>query len=282
MEEKGDKAHLLAASDEEEQSVDSEEETEVPQRGKRRSYLMLTMLTVSLMANVFLFFWHVHPRSCPPDLGKSPYTGNTFDTFIQYHSTSEYWDPSANQSDMDDAWEALDTNPVAVALHDEHAKQLGLTPSTPFPWDTERSVYYLKGLHDLHCLKLIRKSIVSQFRGEETELSDEHVFHCLDALRQDVMCTADDTPMPAAVKHKIGDGQIRRCRNWDQMISWAQQPDRNACHQFDDYREAAHSLEFFAFCPENSPYRLTAEAYFEYHGHKEPYKVKVDGSDPVG
>lgn len=78
--------------------------------------------------------------------------GITFNTPIIYHSFTEYWSPTVNQSTLDEAWDALDTNPIAIALHDDYAEKAGLTPSTRFPWDTERSVYYLRGFHDLHCL----------------------------------------------------------------------------------------------------------------------------------
>lgn len=53
---------------------------------------------------------------------------------------------------MDAAWDTIDTSPMAVALHDEYVKRVGLPMSGRFPWDTERSIYYLKGLHDLHCI----------------------------------------------------------------------------------------------------------------------------------
>ncbi|KAF2188670.1 hypothetical protein K469DRAFT_565699, partial [Zopfia rhizophila CBS 207.26] len=196
-----------------------------------------------------------------------------FDTPVPYHSFTEYWNPEVNQSFADEAWDTLETDPVAVALHDDFAKQVGLAGSTRFPWDTERSVYYLKGYHDLHCLKLIRKAIVAYQHGEEFRLSVDHIFHCLDGLRQDIMCTADDTPMPAPVEHKVGDGQIRRCRDWNKMAAWATRPDQNACHRFDDYREATNTLELFAFCPEGSPYYSIMKSYFEYHGHKDPYAM---------
>ena len=79
--------------------------------------------------------------------------GLTFDTLIPYQTQSEYWNrTAANSTDAEEAWDSIDTNPMAVALHDNFAKNVGLAPSTRFPWDTERSIYYIKGFHDLHCL----------------------------------------------------------------------------------------------------------------------------------
>lgn len=115
---------------------------------------------------------------------------------------------------------------------------------------------------------------MNQHSMDQTFTTD-HVFHCLDGLRQDIMCLADDTPMPAEVAHHIGDGQVRQCRSWDKMKAWATRPDQHACHRFDDYREATNTLELFAFCPHDSPYRATANAYFQLHGHKDPYEEKT-------
>jgi hypothetical protein len=82
--------------------------------------------------------------------------GLSFDTPTTYKPITQYWDPNSTKSEMDAAWDAIDTSPMAVALHDEYVKKVGLPPSGRFPWDTERSIYYLKGLHDLHCIVCIR------------------------------------------------------------------------------------------------------------------------------
>lgn len=80
--------------------------------------------------------------------------------------------------------------------------------------------------------------------------------------------------MPAPVAHHVGEGQVRQCRDWNKMAAWATRPDQHACYDFDDYRESTNTLELFAFCPQNSPYRSFQEAYFQLHGHKDPYEPK--------
>lgn len=108
---------------------------------------------------------------------------------------------------------------------------------------------------------------------EKHSFPTNHILHCLDSLRQDVMCIVDDTPMPAERLHHAENGQVRRCRNWEKMKIWATHPDQHACYRFDDYRMATNTLELFAFCPENSPYRSIANSYFDNYGHKDPYEV---------
>lgn len=104
-------------------------------------------------------------------------------------------------------------------------------------------------------------------------ISAEHVYHCLDTLRQDVTCLADDTPMPTVnALHQIGNGQVRQCRDLMKLVAWTQEPERHACYRMlDDYRRVPHSLEQFAYCAKDSRYFSVAEKYFKQHGHKDPY-----------
>ena len=106
-------------------------------------------------------------------------------------------------------------------------------------------------------------------KGNST-VTYHHYEHCLDGLRQDIMCKADDTPMEGnRDRPGLGDGQVMQCRDWDALIAWTQAPERHACHRLiDDYNTDDHALERFAFCPEWSPYRDVSRAYFEKWGHK--------------
>ncbi|CBX90688.1 hypothetical protein LEMA_P057220.1 [Plenodomus lingam JN3] len=256
--------------------------TEIIPTNTRSFVAFLSILLLSLAANVLLVMDNAKLRTSQHP-GRTEYAGLTFDTPMPYHATTQYWHPNATDSDMEAAWDDIETNPVAVALDQSFAKRVGLPPSTQFPWDTERDVYYVKGIHDLHCLdlqKLIRKAIVAKHHGREQVFNLRHIYHCLDGLRQDIMCTADDTPMPAPIAHQLGEGQIRQCRDWDKLLAWATRPDQHACYNFDDYRESTNTLELFGFCPQNSPYQAFQQAYFEMHGHKDTYEVK-DTDEPV-
>jgi len=249
--------------------------TEIIPTNTRSFVAFMSLLLLSLSANVLLVMDNAKLRISTRTAGKTPYSGLSFDTPIAYEPISPFWNPNISTQEMDAAWDAIDTSPMAVALHDRYANKVGLPPSGRFPWDTERSLYYLKGIHDLHCLKYIRKAItVKHTRGNQT-FDYHHINHCLNGLRQDIMCAADDTPMPALAEH-IGAGQVRKCRDWNKMTEWATQLDRNACYKLDDYREATNTLEQFAFCPPGSPYQDVQEAYFAHYGHKDPYEVKED------
>jgi hypothetical protein len=119
----------------------------------------------------------------------------------------------------------------------------------------------------------MRKAWTDAERRNPPIIASEHFHHCLDALRQDIMCTADDTPMPTKLeKDVIGNNQVLMCRNWDKLIEWTQEPERQSCYRrLTDYGRVAHKLERFAFCPKDSKYFSVVEKYFKKWGHKDPF-----------
>jgi hypothetical protein len=91
----------------------------------------------------------------------------------------------------------------------------------------------------MHCLKNIRRayldSLVSH-PGQKQMIASEHVLHCLDILRQDIKCRPDDTPMPSVgQRHRIGNGQLRKCKDWEELVKWTQHPERHACFRMIRY-----------------------------------------------
>jgi len=126
-------------------------DTEIIPTNTRSFIFYLSLLLLSLSANVLLVMDNAKLRVAR-NHDKTAFSGLAFDTPKPYHAMSEFWHSNSSDSSMEAAWDAINTNPIAVAVHDDFAKRASLPPTTRFPWDTERSVYYLKGLHDLHCL----------------------------------------------------------------------------------------------------------------------------------
>ncbi|KAJ5686018.1 hypothetical protein N7536_008637 [Penicillium majusculum] len=62
---------------------------------------------------------------------------------------------------------------------------------------------------------------------------------------QDLMCKADDTPMPSIeLVNAAGEGQVLKCKNFDKLIAWAKHPDRDACYKRgNDYEPPLHSID---------------------------------------
>ena len=81
-----------------------------------------------------------------------------------------------------------------------------------------------------------------------------HVGHCLDAIRQDIVCNADDTPRFTGLSNKLtsGLGQTRLCKDWGKLEEWAKE--HSACYRYDagaDYTNGIE-LELFKHCPDDS------------------------------
>lgn len=49
-----------------------------------------------------------------------------------------------------------------------------------------------------------------------------HTDHCMDTIRQSMMCNVDSSLMFTEDGTRYGDGQLHQCRDWDGLISWAQ------------------------------------------------------------
>ncbi|MCJ1380834.1 hypothetical protein MMC17_003943 [Xylographa soralifera] len=143
--------------------------------------------------------------------------------------------------EVDAAWKSLGVDYRSAIVPADLADQAGLSPDHVqvsekygggFPANVE-------GLHHLHCLNLLRQGLYYNYeyyhsRGEDAfKNSDEilrfHVSHCLDILRQQLMCTVDiavlgqvwwDKSSPKAypdfnTRHK--------CRNFDAVRQWAKE-----------------------------------------------------------
>jgi len=61
---------------------------------------------------------------------------------------------STNLAEASKLWEtSLDIDTGMLALTDEFVKKEGLpTMSGRFPWDEDKSIFFVSGFHDLHCL----------------------------------------------------------------------------------------------------------------------------------
>ncbi|PQE19955.1 Tat pathway signal sequence protein [Rutstroemia sp. NJR-2017a BVV2] len=175
------------------------------------------------------------------------------------------FNPGEENSSQEELLEAISLDDGAIAVSKDWAIEKGLGETSPFPWDESKLVYFIHAYHGLHCVKLIYR-FVKEVRDTDTQTVPlEHVIHCLDAMRKDIMCYADDTPRPrryeanstVAIK---AEGELRQCRDWSVLESWAKE--RPACFQAGnaDPGDMLHSQ--LRFCPEDSPYLPAVRQYF--------------------
>lgn len=147
------------------------------------------------------------------------------------------------------AWEALSGDPGVVALHDNFVASKNLPKAMRFPWDHSKGVYLLQGFHNLHCLRTIYRSIIDYHYQRPQRIALVHILHCLDELRQDVICNADDTPRYAGFQDPpgTGQGQVKMCREWNKLEQWALK--NTACFQHED-ETPDRMVNRFKFCPD--------------------------------
>lgn len=142
---------------------------------------------------------------------------------------------------VDSAWEALGINYRALRVPSSLASKSNLSPS-----HVQISSKYgggypanVEGLHHLHCLNLLRQSLwynypyynelgQGAFQNEEF-IVKKHVSHCVDILRQQLMCTVDVGVLGQVWVHKgepkaFTDFNTRHmCRDFEAVRKWAEE-----------------------------------------------------------
>ncbi|KAF8861399.1 hypothetical protein BDZ45DRAFT_687739 [Acephala macrosclerotiorum] len=142
---------------------------------------------------------------------------------------------------VDAAWEALGINYRALIIPSSLAPKSGLTTSLVQISSKYGGGYpaNVEGLHHLHCLNLLRQSLwyhhdyyqtlgLGAFQNEDFVVK-KHVSHCVDILRQQLMCTVDVGVLGQVWVHKdepeaFTDFNTRHmCRNFEVVRKWAEE-----------------------------------------------------------
>ncbi|KAH8779955.1 hypothetical protein F5883DRAFT_193783 [Diaporthe sp. PMI_573] len=166
---------------------------------------------------------------------------------------------SDNLTLQDQLWHDINIDVGVVALSDEWAAEHNLRTAQRFPWDQTKGIYLLHGFHNLHCLKIIYLSLSEFRRGLSQSRSWHHISHCMDALRRQILCDADDTPRATERRIEVvtGVGQHRKCRSWLELETFALQ--HTACYKRpeDPERDGQPILDRFKHCPPGSGYVIS-------------------------
>ncbi|CAK7237255.1 hypothetical protein SCUCBS95973_009899 [Sporothrix curviconia] len=143
--------------------------------------------------------------------------------------------------DVDAAWEALGVDYRAGVIPAEAGPASGLTLGHVQRADRYGGGFLVnvEGMHHLHCLNLVRKSLYYNYQyykdmgmhafQNNDEILQKHVSHCVDILRQVLMCNVDtgvlgqvwyDPAQPAAFPDFH---TTHVCKNYDAVRRWAEQ-----------------------------------------------------------
>ncbi len=115
------------------------------------------------------------------------------------------------------------------ALRIPHPRRFDMPPSALLANDSEASEAYATSVtHQLHCLAMVRDVVVSSITGRERKTdgsADRHIVHCLDYIRQAIICNGDTTLEEFkavldgeghAISYYIdGMGTTHQCRDWN-------------------------------------------------------------------
>ncbi|KAK8062201.1 hypothetical protein PG997_014298 [Apiospora hydei] len=200
----------------------------------------------------------------------SPYLQLTYSQPDVLWWNTEYSSVNASEAELNKLWDStIPWESGIIAIPNEEADRMGLPESQPFPWDSHRKkIYIMNAHHLLHCVRNIYISIHQYRTNQEQTIRYEHILHCLDSLRVETMCTADDTPryVPLNTAHngyRPGDGQQRQCRDWNQVQEFVKAHD--PCYRYLRPGDPDQSnLERFSFCPLDSEYLPKIRKYYGY------------------
>ncbi|MCJ1357906.1 MAG: hypothetical protein MMC33_007902 [Icmadophila ericetorum] len=80
-----------------------------------------------------------------------------------------------------------------------------------------RESYTISYFHQIHCVAKVAALYADARLGVgDTAKNDEHMAHCLDVLRQSIMCLADATLENGLDKWEV----IHECRDYRQLVEW--------------------------------------------------------------
>ncbi|KAK5120448.1 hypothetical protein LTR85_006387 [Meristemomyces frigidus] len=146
--------------------------------------------------------------------------------------------------ETDSAWGNITNAPVggAIGITKEQWEAVNEYHDYPVMLDEDHGTgQYLASLdvfHQLHCLDLLRKSThpgyydehEGSFAGASPRVIEGHLEHCVETLRQTLMCHGD----MSLLTYNWVEGRampypnfntIHTCKNWDKLVAWNMQRD---------------------------------------------------------
>ncbi|MCJ1377244.1 hypothetical protein MMC17_000336 [Xylographa soralifera] len=232
---------------------------DVPKKLKLLPVLLVLSITCNVLLSSGLAFWTLKSSWRSPDDYPTPYASLKREIPLAWTWNSVF--SNDNLTAVFEAWEQVNHDAGAIVLPDDYVAEKQLPPSQRFEWDDTKGVYIVNGYHNLHCLKVIALTLDELRRGKPIRRPFKHSVHCLDALRQDVLCDADDTPRwTGSGDGMSGVGQVRHCKDWSRLEAWAES--YTACHRHIHLNHGDDMLERYKFCPKDSPYAAKIKAHF--------------------
>ncbi|GIZ44109.1 hypothetical protein CKM354_000731800 [Cercospora kikuchii] len=214
-------------------------------------FAVLLAVTIGLSAGVavvVVLSWQNRGPAFSQSFAPSPITRDVDITFHETRFDGNFMEENIyrrkGNNETDAAWAALGIDYRGVRVPADIASSVGLRPEQVQINEKYGGGYpaNVEGLHQLHCLNLVRKSLyynIDYYRakGEGAFINSEpivqlHVSHCLDIIRQQLMCQIDigvlgqvwwqpkDQEEPEAF---VDFNTKHVCKNFDAIRQWAEE-----------------------------------------------------------
>ncbi|CAG8950860.1 hypothetical protein HYFRA_00003077 [Hymenoscyphus fraxineus] len=234
---------------------------------KCRCNLCGVLLVISLALNIFQGIGVLHFTNIPTGQAnnlRTKYAGLKQDE-IQHLWTHENPYTSQNTTERHQHWDSINIDRGLIALPTLFASEKGIPIGSTFPWNHNKSLYLINAYHGLHCLKNIYQAFMEYQEGRSQSFEGGHIIHCLDQLRLDILCNADDTPRTTTpdMTPVTAKGQFRSCRNWDALVKWVDS--YPSCYRYGNAKVEdmkPSQLSRMRFCPEGSEELQKVRIYF--------------------
>ncbi|OHF04558.1 hypothetical protein CORC01_00029 [Colletotrichum orchidophilum] len=151
---------------------------------------------------------------------------NIFDDFDKSMAMINHWKHMHNSSS------------IFIRPDEPRAKRIkpdgNIAELPPFwPWDPledGRELYAIRGFHQMHCIFVISEEFTYHYgRTNDSLWTAGHVAHCINTLRDAIMCMADAQPLSYVNGYKNGhatDDQAMMCRDWEELHKFVTDPAR--------------------------------------------------------
>ncbi|KAE8149799.1 hypothetical protein BDV25DRAFT_172657 [Aspergillus avenaceus] len=203
--------------------------------------MIMHLALICLYTIAFLTATYVTRRSIERQVDKSHLIESPLHDAIQMERRTIYASVDSENpfkgepsEELDHAWHQLFINSNVRVTADDLAK----INRTSVPISDEKGGYYAipDVYHQLHCLKFIRQVIWQNYYHIGKPTTPIHIEHCIDSLRQNIMCKADVALLtftwdPTDRAPKPDFNVEHECANWDRIDTWAKE------HRFDIFDE---------------------------------------------
>ncbi|KAK3690281.1 hypothetical protein B0T22DRAFT_379654, partial [Podospora appendiculata] len=156
------------------------------------------------------------------------------------HAAPTIYEGAPNRAN-DEAWYRLLSVGVVLISDEENSRIVNGSASTR--QDSHQHIVELELFHQLHCVKWLRDQFWELYSAIGTvnpRLSDipqrsNHTDHCIDYLRQAIMCHGDLTPItfewiPEISGYIAHHSTEHQCRDFESIFEWAERRGAHGVH----------------------------------------------------